>query len=388
MKYLSLVWKNMRRNRRRLTLTVMSIALSVFIFCTLITVVNGVDRFMSRADSSRVIMVADRYSMVSNPMPQAHLDRIREIPGVSAVMGVNFGAGIYRDEKDSIMLFAADHAALRAVLGASPGFEQISEEDFSTFERERTAALVGKVQMLRNGWNKGDTVIIKTRAGGGPPKSFDLSLKIAGVISGGFFDSRIILHRDYFREFLLRKDFANMALITAESMDKVQPMASAIESRFLNSSVPVKAEPISAFFNRFLAGFNLRSVIAALNLVIFIATVSIAANSIAMSVRERRRETAIFKTLGFSSSQVLGFILGESALIALAGGFMGAIASYVLFSSAGFFVKVGPLSYFEVPMATVARGLLGSLLIGLLSGLIPAVSSYRMQVVRALREVT
>jgi putative ABC transport system permease protein len=177
-------------------------------------------------------------------------------------------------------------------------------------------------------------------------------------------------------------------MINAERLDMVQQVCSTVESSLLNSSVPVKATTSADFFNRFLAGLNLKSVILVISLVVFIATVSITANSIAISVRERKREVAILKTLGYKSSLVLSLLLGESVLTTLLGGCIGALVAYLLFSSAGLFIRVGPLSYFEVPVQMIGYGLIGSALIGFISGLGPSMNAYRMSIVRALREVS
>ncbi len=388
-KYMSFIWKNMRRNRRRLVLTVLSVSVSIFIFCALITVVNVISSFMDRANKSELIGVADRYDSSEQGLPQTHINKIRTIPGVRSAMGVNLAFGAYHEEKENITLWASDHSEVQATLATAPGFDNtVPDSDFKNFEKERTGALVGKVWISKYGWKKGDTIILKGSFPGAPVRTADITLKVVGEIPSGFWDSRIIMHRDYYQELSGKRDVANVIMLSAERLDMVQQVCSLIEASLLNSSVPVKTTTSADFFNRFMAGLNLKSVILIISVVVFIATVSITANSIAISVRERKREVAILKALGYKSSVVLSLLLGESVLTTLLGGCAGAIVAYLLFSSAGFFIRVGPLSYFEVPVHMIAYGLIGSVMIGLISGLAPSINAYRMPIVRALREVS
>lgn len=389
MKHISFIWKNMRRNRRRLVLTVLSVSVSIFIFCALITVVNVIGSFMQRANKSELIGIADRYDSAEQGMPQTHINKIRTLEGVHSAMGVNLAFGSYRDEKDNISLWATDHLAVQPTLANKPGFDnEVPDEDFRAFEKERTGALVGKVWIRKHGWKKGDTIILKGSFPGAPIQTADITLKVAGEIPTGFWDSRIIMHRDYFQELSGKKDTASVIMVSAERLEMVQAVCSTIEANLLNSSVPVRATTSADFFNRFMAGLNLKSVILVISLVVFIATVSITANSIAIAVRERKREVAILKALGYKSSLVLSLLLGESVMTTLLGGCVGAMVAYALFSSAGLFLRVGPLSYFEVPVNMIAYGLLGSILIGFISGLAPSINAYRMPIVKALREVS
>lgn len=389
MKHLLFIWKNLKRNRRRLVVTALSVSISIFVFCALITIVNIVDSFLERANKSELIGVADRYDSAEEGMPQTHVNKIKEIPGVQAAMGVNLAFCSYRDEKDNIALWAADHAALYKVLASAPGHEgDLPEGDFREFERERTGALIGKVWTTKYGWKKGDLITLKAAFPHAPTPTADVQLKVAGEIPSGFWDSRIFIHRDYYEELSNRRDKADVIMLSAESFDKVQTVCSAIEAALLNSAVPVKATTSAEFFNRFMAGLNLKSIITLISFVVFVATISITANSIAMSVRERKREVAILKSLGYQNSLVLTLLLGESVLMTFIGGCIGALIAYFLFSSAGMFLKVGPLSYFEVSPVIVLYGLGGSILIGLLSGSLPSLSACRMPIVKALREVS
>ena len=383
--YLRIIGKNVVRNRRRMALTMLSVSVSIFIFCALITVVTLVNSFMRRANGSGMIGVTDWYES-SEGLPQTHLDTIRNIPGVKAAMGVNLGRATWRDEKDPMGVWAADHFAVKDVLAAGPGEENsMPAEDFRNFENDRAGALVGKVWTSKFGWKKGDQIILKVAFPQNPTSTPELTLRIAGEIPTGFWDSRVIIRRDYFQELTTKKDTMDMVLLCVSDIAQVEPVSRGIEEALRNSIAPVKATTSAEFFNRFMSGISLKSVITLISLIVFIATVSIMANSMALSIRERKREVAILKTLGFSPSAILWLLLGESSLLAGLGGLLGATAAYLLFSSVGFFIRVGPLSYFQTPLSILIYGTAGAILIGLASGLAPAVNACRMPIVKSLR---
>jgi putative ABC transport system permease protein len=384
-----MILKNLLRSKRRMILSVLSVSVSIFIFCALITIVTLVNSFMERANKSALIGITDRYESSETGLPQTHVNTIRVVPGVRAAMGVNLGRATWRDDKDFIGVWAADHFAVKDVLAAGPGEENsIPAEDFQNFEKDRAGALVGKVWMTKFGWKKGDQIIVKAAFPLNPMTAPEMTLRIAGEIPTGFWDSRLIIRRDYFQGMTTKKDTVDMVLLCARDLAMVQPVCQGIEAALDNSMVPVRATTSAEFFNQFMSGVNLKSVISMISLVVFIATISIMANSMALAIRERKREVAILKTLGFSQASVLGLLLGESVLLAGLGGILGAIAAYALFSTAGVFLKVGPLSYFEVPLSILLYGIGGAMLIGVASGLVPSVNACRAPIIGSMREVS
>ena len=103
----------------------------------------------------------------------------------------------------------------------------------------------------------------------------------------------------------------------------------------------------------------------------------------AIAVRERTSELAVFKAVGYSDGFVLGLVLVESALIAVVGGALGLwLAGFVV----GLDITAGIIPLY-LPPGSTAGGLAVALFAGLLAGLLPAVSAKRLSVVDALRRV-
>lgn len=123
-----------------------------------------------------------------------------------------------------------------------------------------------------------------------------------------------------------------------------------------------------------------------------LGAVFVAINAMYSSVDDRRREIATLRAIGFPSLVVVGSIVAEAMLLALAGGLLGALAAWLIVNGNTISTAVGGdlrQLVFEVAMTTpvVLKGLGAALAIGIVGGLIPAIRSIRSQVVADLRIV-
>jgi putative ABC transport system permease protein len=111
----------------------------------------------------------------------------------------------------------------------------------------------------------------------------------------------------------------------------------------------------------------------------------ITGNTMAISVRERVRDLAVLKAIGYSDRSVLTLVMLESLFIAALGGGLG------LLGAKGFSLLGDPtggiLPVFFLPTAWILYGIAIALTIGTLAGLLPAVSAMRLKVVDALRRI-
>ena len=114
--------------------------------------------------------------------------------------------------------------------------------------------------------------------------------------------------------------------------------------------------------------------------------VLVAANTMAMSIRERTGEIAILKTLGFTSRDVLGVLIAESALIALAGGLLGSLGARYLLGAVDFQTyTAGFIQAFDVKWETIMLAAAISLAVAFGSTLVPAWNASRLQIADAVR---
>jgi putative ABC transport system permease protein len=124
-----------------------------------------------------------------------------------------------------------------------------------------------------------------------------------------------------------------------------------------------------------------------LGLIVVISIALVAANTAAMSIRERRAEIAVMRSLGFSSRLILSLLLAESLIIGLVGGVLGCGSAYLVLKVYSAGSPGGPFSAIRIPPVVLVETLVVAALIGLLSALVPARAAARQNIVDALRAV-
>ena len=99
MRFLPLIMKNAWRNRRRTTLTVVSIGISMCLLGMLMAIYHAF--YLSDPPPGQALRLVTRHKVsLVFPMPQAYGDRIRRIPGVREVVIRNWFGGVYKDARD------------------------------------------------------------------------------------------------------------------------------------------------------------------------------------------------------------------------------------------------------------------------------------------------
>jgi len=120
--------------------------------------------------------------------------------------------------------------------------------------------------------------------------------------------------------------------------------------------------------------------------VVFFTLLLVTGNTMAISVRERTSELAVFKAIGFSDRAVLFFVLSESILISLVGGILGLLLAIVAVPVLARGLN-GLLPALILAPQVLVMGLLVALTVGVASGLLPGLSAMRLRIVNALRRV-
>src|SRR5205823_1379375 len=207
--------------------------------------------------------------------------------------------------------------------------------------------------------------------------------------SAGGDESEFWLQWNYFDENAPApvKSTAGWYVVKLDSPDDAVRVAKAIDEKFANSSFETKTETESAFAAYFVKQFgNIELLILTIGSVVFFTLLLVTGNTMAISVRERTSELAVFKAIGFSDRAVLFFVLAESLVIALIGGLLG-LALAVLAVPALATALNGLLPSLVLAPAILGLGLVVAIAVGIISGLLPGITAMRMRVVNALRRV-
>lgn len=378
MRYARLVWANLKRSKRRTILTLLSVAVALFLFASLRSVLTTLDAAVEVGSETR--LVTTNATSIVFSVPRSYYERLRAQEGVEGVSWANWFGGVYRDPKDFFATFAVDPSTF---------FELYPEivvppDQMQAFQRERSAALVGSDLMQRFGWKLGQTVTLQ---GTIFPGDWPFTIRGIYTTTTPYIDKNSLYFRwDYLYERSDRRAEPGWYILKLSDPDLAPTVAKRIDDMFRNSSSATETATERAFQASFVTMWgNVGFFLNAIGLAVFFAILLVAANTMMMAARERTTEYAVLKALGFGEKTVFGLVLAEAAIVTLIGGTLGILAAWLFFENARPLERFLP--GFHVTPWTLVQGLLIALAIGLLAGLIPALQSARLSVVQALRRV-
>jgi putative ABC transport system permease protein len=379
MKYALLVFKNLFRSKRRTFLTIFSIAVSLFIFSALVSLPMVANQILADSASSVRVVCHNKAGLVYQ-MPEAYRQRIAVTPHVVAVVAQSWFGGIYHEVSDQFPNMAIDPDQVDAMW---PDWG-LSKEQFEEFKRLRTACLVGAGTMKRFHLHLGQQISLR-----GTVYPFNVTLTIVGVITRSAPSDVLFFRRDYLDEAAGRPGQVNDIWVRVDRSENVPQVIAALDEGFANSTAETQSESESAFLGSFMQNYRMFFQLCELLGLIVVFTIGlVAANTAAMSIRERRGEIAVMRSMGFTSRTILSLLLAEALLIGLAGGILGCGAAFVVLKI--FAVRagtMGPLGLISMPPQVLVAGLVVSALLGIASASVPATSAARRNIVDALRLV-
>jgi putative ABC transport system permease protein len=380
---LLLVRKNLFRKKLRAGLMIASILIAFAIF--------GVLAAFERAfNAGEDVAAADRLVVVNKinftqPLPIAYFNRVRGIDGVRQVTHLNWFGGYFQDPKNFLLVFAVEPQTYTELY--SDDFE-FPAEARKTFISERTAALVGEAMAAKWGWKVGDHVPISSNIFSQKNGSRTWDFTIAGIFKSRGVQANtnfMVFQYEYFNETrsFLKDMIGWMALQTTSPLVN-EGVAKAIDQMFANSSAETSTDTEKAFNKAFAAQLgNIALIVLLVVGAAFITILMIVGNTMVMAVRERTREIAVLKTLGFTGGRVLRLVLGEAVLLALLGGLPGLVLAFLVT-----LLVRDQLANFVPGIAVtpgiVALGLMLMLGLGLATGLVPALNAFRLKIAVAL----
>lgn len=375
----SLIFRNVTRNRRRSILTLCSTAVSLGVLTLVVALYQG---FFYAADTSPAetlrLICRHRVSLTQS-LPASHEGPIKSIPGVVETSAFSWFGGKYIDDKNQFGRFAVTPTTFFDIYSDW----KISPEDLAAFKEGRTSCAISDVLAKKFKLSRGDRMTIT-----GDIYPVDLELTVAAIFEMPVNGEMLVFHREYLSELLPKtseaRDSVGTYLIRAESADVVPRIARAIDTRYDNSPYPTRTESEKEFGRSFLAFLgNVKLFLAAICAAVTFTILLVSANTIAMSVRERTREMAILRTLGYAPGEILQLVLVESVLISVIGGVLGIGLGYGLtqwmIEQSGGFMTQGV----KWQGAVIVLGL--ATLIGLAAATVPAVLVARKNVVESLR---
>lgn len=349
------------------------------VFSAVMVIPFAMTAIVNRADAVPRLAVTNR-AAVRRGLPESYYQRITGLPGVIAVNRMSWFGGIYDDVRHQFpsMGIDADNPDL-----VWPEYA-LNHDMVSRFKINKNGALVGIATMQRFRWHIGDEVALHQ-----PSIPLTLTFKILGTINSGPDLTIFLFRRDYLEDAMHDTGFTSMLWVRTASMGDASRLAATIDEMFHNSSAETRTETEKEFMAQMVAKFApIAHIVQMIGLSAVLAIALAVLNAASMTVRERTREIAVLRSLGFSSSQILWATAAENGMMALLGGTVGvALATVALNQARGFVPSFGPLLSFGLPAPVMAAGLGVAVAVGLTAGILPAIRATHSTVLDGLRRV-
>ncbi|MEI8134343.1 MAG: FtsX-like permease family protein [bacterium] len=384
MKNLKLILRNIFRHKLRAMLTILGIAIAVMSFGLLKTIIGA---WYANSENAAPDRLATRHAIsFVFSLPIADRDQIKQIPGVKDVTHQTWFGGIYKDKQQFFPHIAVDP---KNVFEIFPEFV-ISPDEKKAFIADRSGCVIGARIAKDYNLKVGDIMPLD---GDIYPGKWEFTVR--GIYHGKkptTDETQMWFQWDYLTERLMqtsprRANKVGWYMIQINNPDDAARISEKVDALFENSDAETKTETEKAFAAGFISMSS--AIITGLQIVSYVIIgiiFLVLCNTMLMAARERTREYAVLKTLGFTSKKLAVIIFGESIAIGLIGGFLGILLTYPVVS--GFAVGMARFFPFVVvdPWTVILAGSF-ALLVGIVSGIFPVLRSTRMTIVDGLRTI-
>jgi putative ABC transport system permease protein len=380
---LRLLLKNAFRHKLRTLLTMVGLVVAVCAFGLLRTIVQAWYAGAEASSSTRLITRSATSLTVA--LPLAYAEPLRVVEGVTRVGWANWFGGIYLEPRNFFPQFAIDD---QQYLALYPEY-RIGDDQRAAWLRDRTGAIAGRKLAAKWGWQVGDSIPLRGTIYAGT-WNFTLRAIYEGA-DPSVDENQMFIHWRLLDETLRKRGgrggWVGVYVVGIDDPNNAAVVSQRIDGQFKNSIAETLTETERAFQLGFVAMSEaILIALEAVSLIIVMIIMAVMANTMTMTARERLAEYATLKALGFGPGFVVRLLLGESLLIALAGGLLGVAATFPL--AAGFAELAGPiLPVFRVSAETIALQLAACVLVGAVAAAWPAWKMGRIDIVAGLRHV-
>jgi len=378
LKYLPLIWSGIWRKPGRTALVILQVAVAFALFGVLQGMKSGMDRVIAntRAD----VLFVGPSNQGGAPLPMSYFERLEAIQGMKDVTYADGLLGTYQKPNQVVYALAIPPTAIWVTL--VPEIFQVSPEALEALRKTRDGALITTDIGKKYGWHIGDRI---------PFTSNTLQSNGSGTwtfqIVGTMIDREpgeaglIVFNYEYLNEArALNKGTVRNFYAVISDPRRAAAMSELIDHAFSNSSNETTTGSFRENAQQQMRSigdlnFLIRSVIGAVLVALLFSITTI----MMQTIRERTPELAVLKTLGFGDRAIFLVVVGESLLVCAVAAVIGLSLAAGVFPYTAKFVPG-----LSMPLSVIGFGMLGAVLVALITAAPPATRAARLQVVDAL----
>lgn len=376
------VWRQIVRSPVRSGLTIAGIAVAMFLFTSVEAMRRGVhDATTAGAEDATLIVYREnRFCPFTSRLPQWYGDRIERIEGVTGVVPMQVLVSNCRASLDVVTFRGVPIDDLASTIGDDG---EVIDGDVEDWGRRTDAALVGESLAARRGVSVGD----RFSAAG-------ITVFVAGILRSERAQDRNVayVHLPFLQETMSRGGAGGIVTqfsVKVDAPSRLESVAEAIDVAFEHDEHPTSTWPEKAFAGR--AARDIVEIVGFAGWVgraALIAVLALVANAIVLAMRDRVRDHAVMRTLGWTGGLLAWMVLLEGAIIGLLGGALGAAAAAMVVAWGRFSMSMEGMNIemsTDPRLAAIGTGI--AVALGLLAGAVPAIRAARGGIVAGFRAV-
>lgn len=382
---LYLVYKNITRHKLRLFLNTFAIIIAFLLYGVLGSVNFAFNAGIEMSADDRLVVV--NKINFTQPLPKSYVDKTRAIEGVKQVTFASWFGAYIQGSDHFFSGFAVDS---ETYLDVYSDYIVIDDAAREKWQNNRQGVIVGDKLANIYGWKVGDRIPISSNIFSKHDGSHVWDMEIDGIFSAATKQADtnfLAFHFDYYAETQTwGGGYVGWMVLNTEDPALNDKVANAIDARFANSTMETETSTEKQFNKSFLEqlgsiGFIITSVVAAA----FFTLLLVVGNSMILAIRERTKEIAVLKTLGFSSKRVFKMVLTESLLLACVGGLIGTGFAFMAVNGLSQVPAIASmLPNLIIGHNVVIQAAIYVFTLGLITGIIPAYRAMQLNIVEAL----
>lgn len=378
---LHLIRRNLGRKKVRTLFTGLTIVIAFLLFGLLGALNYAFSGGVDLVGADRLITL-HRISLIQ-PLPLSYKNRIASLEGVEAVTNMTWAGGYFQEARNQIATSPTEPDEIFQVYNDW----DIPADQFAAWQADRTSMVVGAGLADTMGWKLGDRIPISSSIYSNQDGTRQWPMTIAGIFTTPDRNSelQILMHYDYFNESVtFGRDTAGWYVVRVADPAQADQVAAAIDALFANSAAETRTSTEQGFMQNYADQIgDIGAIVGGVLIAVFFTMLLVAGNTMIQAVRERTGELAVMKTLGFSNGQIMGMVIGESVLLTTVAGALGMFLAVLATSG----MKASLQQFLPALAVTPERfatGICLAAFLGVLTAVLPALRTMRLDVVSAL----
>jgi len=405
MKFLLLIFKNLLRNKVRTILTCMATMVLVFVVTMIWTVVYFLDDLTKQKTENLQAIVTEKWQMPSQmplsyarPLSEGAATHPGDIHPKDSMLWLFYGGTVDPEKKtrDSMIGFIATEP--EKLLTMMDDLKGLDPELVKKLASRKDAVLIGPKRLKTINKKVGERIKVT----GLDYKGIDLEFQVVGELPTGQYEDVGVMNQDYLNDAIdsyrgpggsrhpLDQRRLNFVWLRVGTPEDFTQIGKQIESSPEFRNPAVKCETFGHMVASFLDAYTgfiwfIKWVLVPGSMM---SMTLVIANAISLSVRERRKEIAVLKVLGFGPGIIMFLVLAEAAVLGCGSGLVTAGLTYEAFNTLMGGIRVFPGNPpYPVPLDALWWGPVVGSLTAILGSLLPAWTARSVNVAEVFAKI-